>query len=160
MAAKAGGSLRPWPTSRGPGYEIGRVQRGRHSAEAMLTSAAGEASNLCWLGRAGGVLLSWIGWGLLLGPASYLASWIPLVSGLVGCLLGTFALLTGLSQACLVIAVAWVAHRPAVAASLVVVAVSLFFFGGVALNGRRRRQPPPAEYEPVPAAEPRFEHVD
>lgn len=31
----------------------------------------------------------WVGWALLLGPASYLASYVPLLGGLVGCMHGS-----------------------------------------------------------------------
>ena len=33
-----------------------------------------------------GALLVWVGWALVLGPASYLASYVPLLGGLVGCM--------------------------------------------------------------------------
>ena len=36
-----------------------------------------------------GALLVWVGWALVLGPASYLASYVPLLGGLVGCMHGS-----------------------------------------------------------------------
>lgn len=40
-------------------------------------------------GAHAGALLVWVGWALLLGPASYLASYVPLLGGLVGCMHGS-----------------------------------------------------------------------
>ena len=37
-----------------------------------------------------GALLVWVGWALVLGPASYLASYVPLLRGLVGCMHGSW----------------------------------------------------------------------
>ena len=40
-------------------------------------------------GAHAGALLVWVGWALVLGPASYLASYVPLLGGLVGCMHGS-----------------------------------------------------------------------
>ena len=82
--------------------------------------------------RSAGSLLVWYGWSLVLGPASHLASLVPLLGGLVGGLLSLVALALAATHALLVIALAWLLHRPLFAATLLALAAaSLFFALGV-----------------------------
>ena len=115
-------SLTEWQSSSGKGYEVALLEFGDHAAEAMLSAASASQSLWTWLKRGGGVLLTWAGWALLFGPAQYLSSWIPLLSGVVGCVLSMIALGIALAHALTVIAVAWVAHRPLIAATLFTIA--------------------------------------
>ena len=73
-----------------------------------------------------------------MGPASYVASYVPLLGQLVGCLLGAVAFGAAAAHALAVIAVAWIAHRPLLGASLLTVVVILVCGGvGVVKRGRK-----------------------
>ena len=118
-----------WPNAAGAGYELALLSVGERGAQDMLAAAASAQSLTTWLKRAAGVLLTWVGWGLVFGPAQYLASWIPLLSGAVGCLVSLVALGIALAHALTIIAVAWVAHRPALAMALLAAAAAALFLG-------------------------------
>lgn len=79
---------------------------------ACARDACSERSLWLWLQRAGGLVLAILGYGLVAGPAQHLASWIPLLGGLVGWAVGMAAAFLGLSHALAVICVAWLAQRP------------------------------------------------
>ena len=129
--ASEGRRLGPW-RARDGGYELAMLLRGRHSASDMMARAAQADAAWKWGVRAAGSLLVWYGWSLVLGPASHLASLVPLLGGLVGGLLSLVALALAATHALLVIALAWLLHRPLFAATLVALAAaSLFFALGV-----------------------------
>ena len=79
LAAKLRTRLKPWPSVQGDGYDIGMVSFGEVSANSMLAGAKSSNTAWTWVKRLGGAFLIWVGWGLVLGPASYIASWVPLV---------------------------------------------------------------------------------
>ena len=88
--------------------------------------------------RAGGVLAVWLAYGLLLGPATYLASFVPLLGGLVGWALSLVALGAALAHALSVIALAWLAHRPAIALALLAAVAGLLWLTGAQLSARKQ----------------------
>jgi len=145
----AGSTLVPWRSSArearaSSGYELGLLMRGEHGAEAMFAAAASTNAAYKWGLRGGGALLVWVGWGLVLGPASFVASYVPLLSGLVGCMLGLVAAGLALVQALTIIALAWLFYRPLYAATLLALAVALLFGGGGALRRTHARGRPAA----------------
>jgi len=129
------GQLVPWSSNAGVGYEVAMLEFGSRDASAMLDSAATAQSMWTWMKRGGGILMTWIGWGLLFGPAQYLASWIPLLSGLVGCFLSLIALGAAIAHSLTVIAIAWIAYRPLLALTLLVGAALAAAGGFSALRG-------------------------
>ena len=137
-AAGVDGRLEPWANGAGAGYELGLLRFGRVGASTMLADAAASASASLWLWRALGGLVACVGYGLLLGPAHYLASWIPLLGGVVGCLLSAVAIAIGLAHTCVLVALAWVAHRPTLAAALVAIAACSLLGGAATLRSARR----------------------
>ena len=80
----------------------------------------------------------WLGWGFLMGPASYIASYVPLLGQLVGCLLAAVAFGAATAHALTVIAIAWIAHRPLLGAALLTVVV-IVVCGGVGAVTRGRK---------------------
>jgi len=132
------GQLVPWASTAGIGYEVAMLEFGERDADAMLESAASAQSVMTWLKRGGGILLTWAGWAMLFGPAQYLASWIPLLSGLVGCVLSLIAFGAALAHSLTIIAIAWIAYRPILAVTLLIGA-ALSAVGGIsALRGSSR----------------------
>jgi len=129
LAARLRSRLQPWPSAQGDGYDIGILSFGHVTPQAMLASARSSQTIWTWLKRGSGFLLIWTGWGLLLGPASYIASWVPLLGQLVGCVLGLVAFGAAVAHALTVIAVAWFAHRPVLAITLLAIAGGFVFVG-------------------------------
>ena len=142
--ASEGRRLGPWQARDG-GYELAMLLRGRHSASDMMARAAQADAAWKWGVRAAGSLLVWYGWSLVLGPASHLASLVPLLGGLVGGLLSLVALALAATHALLVIALAWLLHRPLFAATLLALAAASLFFalgvGGLHRAEGRRATP-------------------
>ena len=68
-------------------------------------------------------------------------SWIPLFSGLAGCLLGLVALGLALAHSLSVIAVAWVAHRPLLAGTLLAIVAGTLYALLRFLQRRRDARP-------------------
>jgi len=141
LAREARGSLVPWPSSAGPGYEVAILSRGSHDPLAMLSRAQAEAAVWTWVKRGLGSLLVWAGYGLLFGPAHFLASYVPFLSGLVGCLLSLVALCVAAAHALTVIALAWLAQRPLLAATLLAAAAGLLYLLGARLLKGRNKHP-------------------
>ena len=135
-AASAGGELHEWQSSAGPGYEVALLHFGYADAHTMLDAASQEARVWTWLKRAGGLLLTWAGWALVFGPAQYLVTWIPLLSGVAGCLLAVLAMGLALAHGLIIIATAWIAYRPLLGATLLAVAGASLFVVISHLRGR------------------------
>ena len=129
LAMRRGGSLVEWPNAAGAGYDVGLLEFGERSAVEMLSNASAAASMWLWIKRAVGVLLVWTGWGLLFGPARYLTSWLPVLGGLVGCVLGAIAFGVALCHSLAVIAIAWLFQRPLIATAVLVVCATSLGFG-------------------------------
>lgn len=132
------GQLREWPSSAGPGYDVALVEFGDREPYQMLESASAAQAMWTWFKRGGGIVLTWIGWALLFGPAQYVASWIPLLSGLVGCVLGLIALGVALAHSLTVIALAWLAQRPIIAGTLLAIVAGTLYYLVKFLRGRQR----------------------
>jgi len=132
-----GGVLAPY---RGAdGYRIALAEPGFVPAAAMFKDKAHEESVLTWILRAVGFVLMLIGFALIASPLSVLVGVIPLFETLVGAGAFLLALILSVPLTLIVIASAWIAHRPLIGVGLIVVAVALAF----ALR-RLHRRPPPA----------------
>jgi len=114
------------------------LRRGQHTPAAMFAAAAGANAAWKWGMRALGSALVWAGWGLVLGPFSYLASWVPLLGGLVGCAVGLLALSLAAAQTLVVVALAWLWYRPLLSATLLALAAASLFLGYGSLRCLRR----------------------
>jgi hypothetical protein len=136
-AQNNGGVLAPY---RGAdGYRIALAEPGFVPAAAMFKDKAHEESVLTWILRAVGFVLMLIGFALIASPLSVLVGVIPLFETLVGAGAFLLALILSVPLTLIVIASAWIAHRPLIGVGLIVVAVALAF----ALR-RLHRRPPPA----------------
>jgi len=136
LARRARDGLEPWVASSG--FELAMLRRGQHTPAAMFAAAAGANAAWKWGMRALGGALVWAGWGLVLGPFSYLASWVPLLGGLVGCAVGLLALSLAAAQTLVVVALAWLWYRPLLSATLLALAAASLFLGYGSLRSLRR----------------------
>lgn len=140
VAAVAGNTLTPFQAENG--YEIKLAAPGVASAMTMLKNQEKSERTLTWILRAGGFVGMLIGFTLIMGPLSTLASVLPFLGGLVAA--GAFAIGLALSIpiTLVVIALAWFAHRPMLGIGLLVVAALVFV--GMIYRHRHRAHPTPA----------------
>ncbi|HEX3535856.1 MAG TPA: TMEM43 family protein [Stellaceae bacterium] len=135
-AQNGGGVLTPY---RGAdGYKIALAETGFVPAAAMFKDKAHEESIITWMLRAVGFVLMLIGFLLMASPLSVLVGVIPLFETLVGAGAFLLALIVSVPLTLLVIAAAWIAHRPLIGVGLIVVAIALAW----ALRRLHRRPPP------------------
>jgi len=125
VAVQASGVLAPYQAAHG--YQIALADAGVVPAAEMFREKKEAESLWTWILRAIGFVLMLIGFILMASPLSVAASVIPLLGDLVG----VGALLLGLAIAVpltlLVIALAWIVHRPLVGVGLIAAALTLAF---------------------------------
>ncbi len=140
VAAVAGSALTPFQADNG--YESKLAVPGVATAMTMLKNQEKSERTLTWILRAGGFIGMTIGFMLIMGPLSTLASILPFLGGLVSA--GAFAISLALSIpiTLVVIALAWFAHRPLLGIGLLVVAAMVFV--GMVDRHRHRAHPTPA----------------
>jgi hypothetical protein len=144
VAAQTGGTLAPFSDSGG--YKIGLAEPGVVPANVMFKEKAHEESVLTWILRVVGFVAMLIGFWLMGSPLSVLVGVIPLFEDLVG--IGTFlmALMIAVPLTLIVIAAAWIAHRPLIGVGLIVAGLGL----GYLLRRLHRRAPPlPTSFLPA-----------
>ena len=150
LARRTADGLEPW-RSKGNAFELSLLMRGTHSAQQMFTTAANTNAAWKWGLRALGAIVVCAGWGLVLGPATHLASYVPILGGLVGCALSLVALCLASAQSLVVIGLAWLFFRPVFAATLLALGAAIAFGGYGSLRGAKKakaKAEPPPEFAP------------
>ena len=122
----------------GNGQTLQLVTAGSKTAAEMIQAAESENAVLTWILRVVGVVLVLAGFLLIFAPIRVLADVVPIFGSIVGFGTGVIAGVLTLVVAPLVIAVAWFAHRPIMAAIVLAVGVALAF----ALSRLRRSRAP------------------
>ena len=102
----------------------------------MFKDAQDENRLWTWLIRLGGIVLMFIGFARIMNPLKVLADVVPILGDIVGVGTGLIAFLCTVVIAPLVIAVAWFAYRPLLAAIVLVVGAALAY-GAIHLSRRR-----------------------
>ena len=124
VSAQKGETFEPFITSNKG--KLNLLAMGEKTVDEMYDKAEADNVALTWGLRAGGFVLTLIGFTLILGPLSVLADVIPLIGSIVGgvTFVVSFFMSAGLSS--LVIAVSWIAFRPMVGIPLLVVTLGSF----------------------------------
>ncbi len=123
----------------GNGQTLQLVTAGSKTAAEMIQAAESENAILTWILRLVGVVLVFVGFSMIFAPIRVLADVVPLFGSIVGFGTGLISGVLTLVIAPLVIAVAWFAHRPIMAAIVLAVGVALAF--GLSRLRRSRRAP-------------------
>jgi Transmembrane protein 43 len=145
VAAQVGNTLAPFSAVNG--YRIALADPGVMPAAAMFREKAQEKSLLTWILRAVGFVLMLVGFLLMASPLTVLLGVVPLFETLAD--IGAFmlALLIALPLTLIVIAVAWIAHRPLIGGALVIAGLGLAY---LLRRLHRARQPqPPTHFLPT-----------
>ncbi|HEY5210563.1 MAG TPA: TMEM43 family protein [Stellaceae bacterium] len=124
VAAQHSGALTAYQA--GNGYRIALSAPGTAIAIQMLKDKESDERGTTWLLRGVGFVVMAIGFMLILGPISALASVLPFLGGLVRA--GAFMVGIGLAVplTLIVIGLSWVAHRPLLGVGLLALAAVVF----------------------------------
>ena len=123
VGRQSGTTLSPYATNAGDALLL--VRSGILPAEAMFKAAVSDNLVLTWALRLGGLVLLWIGFGLVLGPLAVIADVIPFVGSLVRLGTGILSLILAIVVGAAVIAIAWFAYRPLLAMGIVAAALAV-----------------------------------
>ncbi|WP_237151827.1 TMEM43 family protein [Oryzibacter oryziterrae] len=121
VAAQKGEGVAPYRTEAG--NDLFLTDNGNVSADDMFAEAVTANTIITWLIRAGGFLLLFIGFRLILGVISVLADVVPFIGSIVSFGLGIIAFVPTLLLGATTIAIAWLYYRPLVAIAVIAVAV-------------------------------------
>ncbi len=121
------------------GKHTNKVLEGIHDGAGIIADIEEGNNALKWILRLVGTLLVIFGIGLILGPLSTLASFVPLLGGLVGFAAFLVSLLAGLAISLIVIAIAWVFFRPVLGIILIAVAVGLIILATSFLKKKKNK---------------------
>ena len=135
VARQMGDSFGAFSVSGGK-RSIQMLKPGLLDAAAMFEAAQSENRILAWIVRVGGTLGLCLGIYLVLRPLSVAGDVIPLIGSMLNAGAGLVAALLGLACGLIVIALAWIAHRPILGALLLVAASSAVV--GMRILAKRR----------------------
>jgi hypothetical protein len=127
LARQTGDALASYHTHAG--REIERIEPGDVSADAMFQHAARENTMLTWGLRAGGFLLMWLAFVIVLNPLHVLAEVVPFIGGIVEFGSVLVAGILGFAGSVVIIAVAWLASRPLLGVTLLLIALAAIVHG-------------------------------
>jgi hypothetical protein len=134
VADQVGSTFMPYRARAGGTVQL--MEAGAVPAAGMFKDAQDENRLWTWLIRLGGGVLMFIGFALIMNPLSVLADVVPILGDIVGAGTGLVAFLCTVVIAPLVIAVAWFAYRPLVAA-IVLVGGAALAYGAIHLSRQR-----------------------
>ena len=140
VARQLGSRLGPYQTKAGDSLEL--LEAGVVAADVMFKSAERANTVLTWGLRLVGYLVMMFGVLLLLRPIRVVADVVPFFGTLVGMGLGLIAFAVATPLTLLTVAMAWIAHRPALGVSLVLLACVTF--GWLFARFARQRRLTPA----------------
>jgi hypothetical protein len=123
LARQLDNTFEPYVTSQGTVIE--RLMSGSLSAGAMFEQMERENVILTWGIRVGGLVAMVIGFGLVLAPIRVAFDVLPLLGSLAGAGVGLVSGLLGSLLSLLVIAAAWLFHRPLISVVLLALCAGL-----------------------------------
>lgn len=110
------------------GQQFSKVEMGTVSAENMIEHQKSANKMMLWLLRILGIILVVAGFRSLVSFISTVFAVVPFVQRIIGTGTGLVATIVGLVWSFVVIALAWVAHRPVLGIALLVVAAALVYW--------------------------------
>jgi len=147
VAALSHGTLVPWHSREGPGYDVQMLVEGTRGAHDMIVQAQQLGTFLSWARRAGGALLNLLGFagitGLVATAADVSVGWIPLVGPAASSIIGLGVCIANVVLASctslLVASVAWIYYRPVLGFSMLAGSAGIFYAASRAGGGGHRK---------------------
>jgi hypothetical protein len=121
------------------------------TADRMFTIAKERNAMLTWGIRLGGLLGTWIGLMLMIGPLRVMADFLPFLGNLVGAATGIIALLISAMISFIVIAIAWLFYRPLIGIGCLALAAGMVWLIRRAHQKSKPMQSIPAIPPPIPS---------
>lgn len=121
---QAGKTLTPYTTKNGE--TISMIQLGNISAQEMFKNAQDSNKTMTWILRFVGALLLYIGFQMILGVLQVIGSVVPFIGSIIGMGVGLASFLLTLIIGSVVIAIAWIAYRPIIGATLLIIAIGSY----------------------------------
>lgn len=128
------------------GRHINYVGEGTKTLAEVIENIRSGDKMMKWIFRAIGAALIIFGYMAILNPLSTLASFVPILGGIVGGILNLIAFAIGLAHSFIVIAIAWFRFRPILAACLLAGVVLLIVLI-VTLIKKNKKEKAPKEAE-------------
>lgn len=130
------------------GKNLCTIKAGAHSAESMFEAKKGANKSMLWAFRILGILLAIGGFRSIFSIIETLFKVLPFLANIVGLGTGLVSKVLGVIWSLIVILIAWIAYRPALAIGLLAAAVALFVW--LIVKGKKKAQeaPQPAVEEP------------
>jgi len=125
LAAQSHGGFAPFVTANG--YAVHLAAMGNQPAAIMIANKRHAESTLTWIFRGVGTFATVLGLALLLGPISTVASLVPFLGGIVRGAAVFAAAVIGLPISLVVIALAWIGHRPLIGGGILLLAMAVFY---------------------------------
>jgi hypothetical protein len=125
LAAQSSGGFTSFVTPNN--YRIDLVAAGNQTASEMIANEKQAEATLTWILRGVGALAMFIGFMLFLGPLSTMASVLPFLGRLIGGAAAVVAIVITVPLTLVVIALAWIGHRPLIGGGLLILAVAAFY---------------------------------
>ncbi len=142
VAQQTGGTLTAYQTKAGRALQM--LEMGVRPADAMFKAAQQSNTMLTWLLRLVGFVLIFVGLNALFRPFVVLGDVVPFIGNLLGKGTAAVSFLIAAVIAFVVIALAWIAHRPILGIALLAAAAVAL----VLVLTRKKKAGPP----PLPAA--------
>ena len=110
------------------GKSVNEVRKGILTSKEIIKMMQDENNMLKWILRLVGTILLICAYLSIISPITKLASYVPILGGIVGGIVGVIAFLIGLVHSLVVIAIAWIRFRPLLGIVLLAVVAILVFF--------------------------------
>ena len=131
------------------GKTVNRVEKGTLTLNQIIEKMKKENKFMKWLFRGIGALLIVLGYISILKPLSTLASFVPILGGIVGGVLGLLGFLIGLVHSLIIIVIAWFRFRPILSIILIAVIIAAIFGIRKLIKNKKGE----AKEEPLPEPE-------
>jgi hypothetical protein len=128
VAALASGSLAEYRGTRD--YTIALAAPGAVSAEQLFKAKKAAESTLTWILRGVGFVVMLIGFLLVARPFSMILAFLPFLEGIAETGAFLIAVMMTIPLTLLVIAIAWVVHRPLIGGVMILLAIGAFVLFG------------------------------
>ena len=136
LAVQKGDSFAAFTSKKGK--KVDRVEKGTLTLQQIVEKMRKENKMIKWLLRAAGALCIIIGYISILGPISTIASFVPILGGIVGGALSLLGFLIGIVHSLVIIVIAWFRFRPVLSVILLAV-IALLVFGIIKLVKSKKK---------------------
>lgn len=109
------------------GYTVDLAATGNQPTTIMIANKRHAESTLTWILRGGGTVAMIVGFALFFGPIAAVASIVPFLGGLVRGAAVFASIVVGVPLSLVVMALAWIGHRPLIGGGILLVAAALFY---------------------------------